>query len=187
MSEGLYIRSFTESDFKKITQLADGRLGKDYLTAKELQTYVKKRNKIGIVALLNDKIVGFALAQLCDTKTLLEEVVDKREWFQETFKQAKYIGLFKTVAVDENYSGRGIGSALISYRMEAMRKKTNHLLVISWVRKQQSIIGHLFEKKGFTLRKQIDNYWKNDSIEKGYNCIVCGEPPCRCSAKVYIL
>ena len=187
MSKDFHIRNFNENDFESIIQIANSRFGNDYIQKQELAHYLKEENKIGVVALINNEIVGFALAQTCDLKTLLDIVLCKQEWFNEHFIKVETIGLLKTIAVDSNYTNQGIGKALTEYRIKELHKQAKSLLAISWRNKNNSANVHILEKIGFTLKLEIENYWGKDSITKGYDCIVCGKPPCNCEALIYTI
>lgn len=185
MSEFVSIRPFTQADFTDIISIANKRFGDDYLSLNELHAYLNNNNKIGIVAFVNNEIVGFALAQICNFDELMKLVLYDQDWFKEEFLDNQTIGILKTIAVDNNFSNQGIGTALTKYRMEILNKKCNIILAISWEHEQDVFNSKLLEKFGLSLKRKIENYWREDSLQKGYNCEICGAPPCRCTALTY--
>jgi ribosomal protein S18 acetylase RimI-like enzyme len=185
MSEYISIRPFTEADFKDIMHIADNRFGNAYLSLNELKTYLNNRNKIGLVALVNTKIAGFAFAQICDFDAAIKLVLCDHEWFQEQFEKAVPIGVLKTIAVHPTYSNKGIGTALTNYRIAMLKKSTNSIFAVSWEQKQNSFNLKILENSGFTRKRRIENYWMEDSQQKGYTCEACGTPPCKCTALIY--
>lgn len=187
MSELASIRPFTKADLSAITAIADDRLGENYLDLNELSTYLKNSNKIGVVALLNGEIAGFALAQMCDQNELLSLVLCEHDWFREQFLNKYPVGVLKTIAVQPQFSNLGIGTALTKYRVDLLKKSTNSILAVSWEHDQSISNKRILEKSGLIFKQRIENYWTKDSILKGYSCKQCGAPPCKCAAMIYMM
>lgn len=70
---------------------------------------------------------------------------------------------------------------------EFKRREIKTVCSIAWKSKYRTNIGGILKRLGFEQILEIQNYWKEDSIEKGYSCPVCGGPPCKCSAVIYNL
>jgi ribosomal protein S18 acetylase RimI-like enzyme len=103
-----------------------------------------------------------------------------------TLKHSKKIGVIKTVAVYKKYQGFGIGNKLsqISYD-ELIDKGVDSLYSIAWRNGEVTNIGGILTNLGFKEHAVIENYWTEDSQEKGYDCPACGEPPCKCTGIIY--
>jgi ribosomal protein S18 acetylase RimI-like enzyme len=186
MPTPIYIRPITEADFSDVLSIANKRLGEDYLNLTDLTVYLNNENKIGLVALVNNEIAGFALAQICNLEETMDLILADRDWFKLQFSNATTIGILKTIAVDIKYSTLGIGTALTEHRIKLLKEKSNLILAFSWEQKQNDTNTKILEKFGLTLKRTIPNYWMEDSLQKGYNCKICGAPPCKCNALIYI-
>jgi GNAT superfamily N-acetyltransferase len=187
MPDSILIRPITEIDFPTILAISNNRFGEDYLDMYELSTYLTHINRISVVALVNDKIAGFALAQVCDQNALMSLVFCEHDWFREQFLNKYPIGILKTIAVDHKFSNLGIGTALTTYRIDILKKSTNSILAVNWEQKEHLENSRLLEKCGLSLQRRIERYWMEDSLAKGYTCVRCGAPPCKCAAMIYTM
>lgn len=186
MSTTTNTRPFTIDDFEDIIRIANKRLGEGYITTDELNAYVSVKDKIGIVATSNSKIVGFALAHICNRTEAILLILKEHDWFAKQFTNKDSIGILKTIAVDSAFSNQGIGTLLTRHRIEIIKKKTTSILAISWEHKKNLANTKMLEHFGLSLKRKIKNYWKKDSLLKTYTCETCGTPPCKCSALIYI-
>ncbi len=187
MSEHVSIRPFTEADFTDIIAIANKRFGNEYLNLNDLQDYMNNGNKIGVVAISNNEIAGFALAQICNFDEAMAIILCEHDWFQEQFANKQSIGVLKMIAVNHKYSNQGIGTSLTKHRIEILKKSTNSIFAVSWEHKQDIQNTKILQKFGLTLKRKIENYWKEDSLDKGYSCEQCVAPPCKCCALIYVM
>ncbi len=155
------IRDLRTGDINEILAIADVQLGEKYITVDDL--YACK----AIVAEDADlqKCVGFCLS---------------------------YIGqngdaYVRTVAVSIDYSGQGIGTALIAKSVECL-KSIGAKKIMSPLWKHDGIVNSdvVFRRNGFLPVRENPDYWYADSLEKGYLCPVCGKG-CHCTCVMYEL
>ncbi len=187
MPDSILIRHIVKTDFPAVLTISNIRLGENYLDLHELSTYLTNSNKIGIVALVNNEIAGFALAQVCDRDAFMSLVLCEHDWFKKQFLNKYPLGILKTIAVDHTFSNLGIGTALTKYRIDILKKSTNSILAVNWEQKEHPENARLLEKCGLSLQRRIEHYWMEDSLAKGYTCVRCGIPPCKCAALIYTM
>ena len=60
-------------------------------------------------------------------------------------------------------------------------------LCLGWTKNHTIPIEKALLNNHFFKETVIQNYWEADSLKKKYNCIVCGKPPCKCDATVYLM
>ena len=155
------IEQAKKGDLPVIIEIANTYLGKDYLTSTLSESLDNKDYLLKVAKLANCKIVGFVLYQ---------------------FKKDELI--IKSIAVNPLFIKKGIATLLITNAVEYIAKMNyKKIKIIAW-KKEQGIIGILSRLK-FQQKEKLSNYWKQDSLEKGYNCPTCGAPPCLCSAIVF--
>ncbi len=91
------------------------------------------------------------------------------------------------MATDAGETGKGIGTELLSTCVTKLRKMGLNVLVMTGWKSEKGVhIGSLAKKLGFEEILEIENFWYEDSKANGYRCPSCGEPPCECSAVVFI-
>ena len=155
------IRPFNACNKTKLRVLTNSIFGKDYFDIAKLDN----PNTICLEAITEvGAFVGFVYGHFTDTSATLE-----------------------TICVDPEYENKGIGYQLGITFLNAL-EKLNIGTVISpaWKDKQVIPADPLLRKLGFFPQKTIKNYWYEDSKQRGYQCLSCGNP-CFCSAVIYEL
>ena len=157
----IVIRDLQPADIDEILAIADVQLGENYITIGDLSrcyTLVAEDDK-------SRKCVGFCLS------------------YVEQDGKA-YV---RTVAVNPDFSGQGIGTALIAKSVEYL-KGIGAKKIMSPLWKHDGIVNSdvIFRRNGFLPVREIPDYWYADSLEKGYSCPVCGKG-CRCTCVMYEL
>lgn len=96
-------------------------------------------------------------------------------------------GLLKSVAVNSDMRGTGIGTEVSRAVVQAMFDMgATSVLAIGWTDDEGCHIQGPLETLGFKARGDITDFWHEDSRIEGNSCPSCGRP-CRCSAKVFVL
>lgn len=155
------IRDLQSADIDEILAIADMQLGENYITVDELS----RCNVIVAEDVELQKCVGFCLS---------------------------YVGqdgeaYVRTVAVSHDFSGRGIGTALVAKSVEYL-KSFGAKKIMSPLWKHDGIVNSdvVFSRNGFVPVCEIPDYWYADSMAKGYSCPVCGKG-CHCICVMYEL
>ena len=180
------IGSITENDIPAVLTIADHELGKDYLTSDLLHDYASAQEKyVFEIAKSGNDIIGFCVS-IVTSKDELKEYIKTKKPIKE-FEFSKKIGLIKTVAVKHSFKGKGVGSKLVSNSLIQLQNKhgIRSFCSIGWKNNNKINIEGVLKRLGFTILKEIPEYWASDSIEKEYTCIVCGDPPCKCPAVIF--
>lgn len=179
------IRKMTVDDVCKVIKIADGELGVGYLGSLDITPDKSEgENYCRLVALSKSKIIGFCLCEYVDIDRLNNKyhIENVPNWI----RKGDMICMIKTVAVDKEWQGRGVAETLLDEVFVKMKEHGIKVMTsIGWVKEGHTNIGHLLEKKGMKSAGIIENYWKEDSINTGFICPVCGEPPCKCSAEIF--
>ena len=82
-----------------------------FLYMKFMIFYVRKLSKIiNLCAKIDEKVVAYATTKFIDLDYLKKIIRDKKLHLDEEFLK---IGYIDSIAVDENYSGYGIGTLLL--------------------------------------------------------------------------
>lgn len=170
-----------KSHIKQLLLLANQALGNNFITKQELATYFNNPKRYLLVAIINNEVVGFITAEICNKTELLNKVLQ----LIDLPKNITNIGWIKQVAVHPNYFRKGIANKLLKTTTTTLNPFCDTQFCISWVKGTVTPMSNLLLKNNFTLHQTIPNYWYNDSLTKQYNCDICGTPPCKCSAELY--
>ncbi len=154
------IRDFNVADTECVVAIADKQLGEGYITADD---FVGKKVIVAEEADENN-VVGFCIAYI------------------DSEDGKAYV---RTVAVAQEYSGLGIGTALVAKAVDYL-KGLGAEQIFSPLWKHDGVVDSdvVFRRNGFVPEREIPDYWLNDSIEKGYSCPVCGKV-CHCVCVMY--
>ncbi len=155
------LRNLQPADTDEVLAIADVQLGESYLVVEDLSAC----NVIVAVDVVLQKCVGFCLSYMGQ-------------------EGDAYV---RTVAVSTDYSGQGIGTALIAKSVDYL-KSIGAKKIMSPLWKHDGIVNSdvVFRRNGFRPVREIPDYWYADSLEKGYSCPVCGKG-CHCTCVMYEL
>ena len=131
-------------------------------------------------------ILGFCIGALYDQEALTDYLNISTAELPEAFKVSDKIGVVRTVAVKEELHGQGIGTELVKKCIEqCVSDNATVLCSVGWKEGGSVNIGGIMNHFGFSEEIEIEEYWYEESIDRGYLCESCGEPPCTCSAVLF--
>jgi GNAT superfamily N-acetyltransferase len=163
--------------------IAEQQLGDSYIHENDFLD----PDAISLCAVHGKNIIGFCIGKILkkDLFTSLYPAVSAS--LSRHFTYIDRLGLVASVATDPAYGGRGIASTLLRACLDEMDSAGLPLAcAIGWKSGESVHVGGILERFSFRPVQEFQDFWKEDSLAKGYRCPVCGEPPCLCSAVVYI-
>ena len=169
--------------FGEILAIAERQLGLGYIT----EDYLSAPDKRGLCAILDGRVVAFCVTKILSGASfalLYPRVADSLAIGTGSTER---LGLVASIATDPMYTGRGIASTLLSACLQYLDDEQISLTcAIGWKSGRIAHIDGMARRLGFEPIKEFPDFWREDSIAKGYGCPVCGDPPCRCSAVIYV-
>lgn len=188
MVNNIIIHDTTENDIPAIANLVDKELGKDYLPEELLSDFAASKDRyVFEVAKIENEIVGFCISIIADRDEVKGYIRAKK--LPNALEYSKKIGIMKTVVVKNSLKGKGVGTSLVQHTLDKLKHlhDVRSFCSIGWKSKEKINIDGVLKRFDFTFYKEIPEYWASDSIEKEYNCVDCGSPPCKCSAVIYTM
>ncbi|MDR0846368.1 MAG: GNAT family N-acetyltransferase [Lactobacillales bacterium] len=173
-----------EAHIPELLKIADAELGENYLAAEYLAKVINDKSKIVLVAIKGVKVSGFGLASILTGPELRAKLLKGSEQLPEF---AGRIGLIDNVAIKEDKKGLGIGSNIVEKLISELKQKgIKEFASVAWVpaNETKSNLGNILEKNGIPFGYNVENYWTDDSLAKGYDCPLCGIH-CACSANIH--
>lgn len=186
-------RLMTSADVPAALSILGHALGARYISREELIDFTKNKEKVAYVALTSAKgsiaaaATGVIPASTDDLLALMPE--DQASKVAELVPELGYnlTGLLKSVAVDSDVRGSGIGTEVSSAVVQAMFDiGATNVVAVGWTDDEGCHIQGPLETLGFKARGDIIDFWHKDSLIQGYSCPSCGRP-CRCSARIFVL
>nr|WP_321406621.1 hypothetical protein [uncultured Carboxylicivirga sp.] len=163
MSEFI-IRDANPNDIPAIKKICDDEFGNGYFNS--FSEYLFTNDSILRVATQQNTIAGFYYSY-SNTKQDLRQ------------------GILKTLAIHIQYRQKGLGINLFEDACIQLKQfKVQTIKTIIWNHNDDQAIIKILDQLDFKLEYEIADYWKEESILKGYICPVCGNP-CNCSASIY--
>jgi GNAT superfamily N-acetyltransferase len=153
---------------EKLISLIDINFGKGYSSA----YFEKGELKSGYVFLSNEEQSAYLI---------FSEAKDQSYLNIET-TNAYVLNL---AVVDKSAQGQGKGSELLKFFLQ--RYSSHDIYIPLWIYDHSDKLMHWFIKHGAELLQSFNEYWKQDSLEKGYECLQCGAPPCLCRMDLYVI
>lgn len=177
------IREVFDAVLPEVLEIANQELGDNYLTADD---FILPAG-IAYYSLTGNTVTGFGFCRIADAAEFLEGHPKLGERLNPAVAATERFGLLSTVAVKDCFQGLGIGTALARTCVQWLAA-TDVPFALMIARKGASgiHIAKVLHKTGFTGQFEIPDYWVEDSVQRGYQCPDCGDPPCHCSAGVYM-
>ena len=174
-----------KSNINQLLFIANQTLGNNFITTTHFEDFITQPHKNCYIAVLNNEILGFITTELCNATQLQESLLKKHEEPLFTNPTAT-IGIIQQVAVNPKHLRKGIATSLLKHAITQLKLNSDSLFCISWKKGAITPMSNLLLKNNFTLYQTIPNYWYTDSLTQLYNCAICGNPPCKCSAEFYV-
>ncbi|MEO7678171.1 MAG: GNAT family N-acetyltransferase, partial [Verrucomicrobiota bacterium] len=138
-----------------------------------------------VLALLDGEIIGVASARRLPPDGSAFYAPFGNEAV-ELFRQHR-VGSLNCASVQETWQGRGIGSELGRRRMAWLEETGCDALVgISWESGLAHTSDRVFLRLGFKPISRVTDFYVGMSLERKFICPVCGPPPCRCAATLFV-
>jgi len=154
--------------------------------------YLLERNLLGpdvysVCGLVNKDVVGFATGSILNRRCLASLHPKVVKATSDGFPRDHSIGVVASVAVRQDCQRRGIGTALVRKIIQYFDDQNiTQAILLGWMAPDGVPIAGIARAMGFAEKAVIPEYWRDDSLSRGYLCPVCGHPPCRCSAALYV-
>jgi ribosomal protein S18 acetylase RimI-like enzyme len=186
-------RPMQPADVPAALSILGHALGARYISREELTDFTQNKDKVAYVALTSPKgsIAAAATGVIpVSTDELLDLMpADQSSRVADLVPELGFnlTGLLKSVAVDSDVRGSGVGTEVSRAVVQAMFDMgATNVVSVGWTDGEGCHIQGPLETLGFKSRGDLDDFWYEDSLREGYSCPTCGRP-CRCSARIFVL
>lgn len=175
------------NDINNIKKLVDVAFGLNYLSLQTITNHINSKDCYSFCLSDNNVFVGFIFLKLHSATSINDCLLNEYEWFLTYFKGYKNIAIVEQIAIVNEYRGKKLSHQLLIKSLDFIEEKCDIVISVCWLKKELTPMARLLKRNNFYPIKTLSNYWKEDSLEKEYNCTICGSPPCKCSAEIYEL
>jgi ribosomal protein S18 acetylase RimI-like enzyme len=177
------ITAISDKQVPALLNIAEKNLGEAYIEVDDL----KNKEGIALAATNSGKLVGFCTGKKVAVSELFKNIPQLAQKKLKQLQVVDEVGMVASIATDSAETGKGIGTKLLSECASQLQNMGLNVLVMTGWKSEKGVhIGSLAKKLGFEEMLEIENFWYEDSKANGYRCPSCGEPPCECSAVVFI-
>lgn len=165
------ISYLSSSQVGSVVAISDDRFGFGYL----LHSDFTSPDAVTLVATVDEAVVGFALFHIIPPSGFPDAL-------SVLYPESHTSVLFKTIAIKTGYEDKGIGNLLFAMVLNIARNQ-GALCCYSymWDKSDNNAIWKLAVNHGFVKVADLPQFWYEESLQKGYQCVVCGNP-CSCNA-----
>lgn len=167
-----------------VLAIADARFGQGFLSRSALLPYLQSETHICQVALYEGQVVGFSLMEMGSPQAIAPRLKGESAWFLQYFNAYSRLAYRSLTAVAQAFEGRGIAHFLVSQGLAFLSDKVEAVICDAW-KSSYTHIGKVLERNGYRVLREVPLYWAAESVEQQYQCAVCGQPPCECTAVFY--
>lgn len=139
---------------------------------------------------VTDETIGLAVVKVFDALdelldyTPLDQKSTVNELISSNFRGGK-IGYLATMAVDPDFRGHGLGRKLTKMCLEQFSDwGVTSIYSFGWTDHEGCHIQNTLESSGFEVLGFLPGYYRQASIDDGFDCPTCGNP-CDCSIKLF--
>lgn len=183
----MLFRKAEHSDLTDIKKLIDEAFGLNYVSSQTISNNLSNPSCYSFCLLDNKIFVGFIFLKLYPVNSINDYILKEQAWFLTHFKDYKEITIIEQLAIVSDYRGKKLSNQLLNEALSYIDKKCDVVISFCWLKQEFTPMVKLLERNNFMPIKTLTNYWKEDSLQKGYDCAICGKPPCKCSAEIYEL
>lgn len=171
-------------DLDEIYTLCNVCLGKNYISKNELINF-PTQPFIALKAVYQNQLAGIAVGRKIawkDFKKILHEHLVETE-INLNINDNKIVGWRKHLCVYPHMRNKGIGK-MLSVRLHQSLIHENITPVFSFIWDYPgNIMANMLSGMGYKTLGKIAYFWKHESLQKNYECPICG-CPCICNAKL---
>jgi hypothetical protein len=183
------IVDISENEINAVHLMCNDELGEDYITETFLTDSITNNHQIVRVAINENKeVIGFSIASIYSENELKKYLNDKRcvELILPDLTNQK-IGITKIVVIKDQYKKNGIGIDLLNDSLLLIEEKKVAIMIgFAWKSKEGVNAKRILEKNGFQELIEVKKFWNDESLKENYSCPDCGNPPCVCSAIIFM-
>ncbi len=107
--------------------------------------------------------------------------------YPPTLANTEPVGVLRGISIHEDATGQGIINETVSHTVDVLQKESCRVqCFLAWRGSGGVQFYDIFKQNGFKLRREFPDYWVEESLRKGYKCPECGNPPCECSALLFV-
>jgi ribosomal protein S18 acetylase RimI-like enzyme len=182
------IENFENCHILDVLKIVGTELGEGFYSKKQFETILNdQHNSICKIACYNNRIVGFSVAIIFENEQLFKITgINKLQLPIEYQNYNLRLGFLKTIAISEFFQKKGIGLLLCIDCIDEFEKRdVTAILGTAWKKGQSIHSEKILTRVGLQIIGEITEFWKHESLLKKYNCSICGEPPCYCTAVIF--
>ena len=180
------VKPMNYTDVGFVKKLADESFGLNYITTEDISAYLTSKNNHAFCLFNKQKFIGFIFFKIFENPTIQDYFLIEKNWFNDYFKASKTLAVITQIALNKKDRKQGLSNLLFNYSIDYVKDKCDGVISICWIKDIENPMQFLLQNNGFYNIKTLKNYWLKDSIEKGYQCDICGNP-CNCTAQVFEL
>lgn len=179
---GFEIDDAKKTDIQYIIDISVELFGENYLNKTTILQWFDNQYNIR-KAVYNSQIVGFYISKTIFSVNDIEEKL--LPVIEKTHKLKLPAAYLKLIGVRKKFQAKGIGKSMLNHFLSIHR--CNYFFTTVWISKNENRLISLLREKLFMCDAEMNHYWHNESIQKQYNCIDCGAPPCMCAMQLFSL
>lgn len=176
----------SSNQINDILELSQVAFGDSYLTYEVLQGFIRNTNCEILLEEEQGKVIGFTIVLVVPKKERTKHLFLSPHWFKKHLNTQSEFGYRKMTVVRKENQKMGIGKSLVYRGDKYLISRCTQILSTVWKNGKERKMKELLTSSGYTELETISNYWAMDSENNNYNCQFCGEPPCSCSAIVFL-
>ena len=178
------IKEFELELVKKAVDLINENLGIGYVDESFIEDKINAPNALIRQATQDNELLGLTLGLLLDKSALKAYTLLENKKLSDLVKKNGVYLYRKLTVVTEESRSQGVAKLLVSKLSERMAPYALNVISTSWYR--NGVPANLQKSLGMKSFGIINDFWKSDSLSRGFICPVCSDPPCNCSAEVFV-
>jgi ribosomal protein S18 acetylase RimI-like enzyme len=161
------IKQAYHGPYTGLLTIAARRFGPGYLSENDM----KSNNWVVHVAVYRRRIVGFVLGGFTDFIAETKDRLSPIPFDIPAAATKKTLGIIKTIAVDSEFEGMGVGDRLFTCMAASLKKRGGELIVVpSWKSNKGVHLQGILKTNGYEPFLTEARFWKSGCDAKDFCC-----------------
>lgn len=184
-------RLMTREDLPRALALLGETLGRRYVTREALLSYLDgSALRFAFVAedVSTSRLVAACTGEVTENGRPWGLTIPLKAAFEQLSQVLEFhtVGIMRTVAVNRQARGRGLGTLMAHTLLEALwNSGATCIVTIGWTDNSGCHLQGIAETLGFLEVARVAEPWKEDSLKNDYECPSCGQP-CLCEGRIFL-
>lgn len=180
------VKSIEESHLEELVHLSNISTGEGYFDKDYFLDYLEAPQKHSLIYSINKTPVGFSLLELVSIDKFFETPSAFNGEMRRSMGDVDSLVVRRATSVHPNHRRKGIANDMVQRSLKIFNEAADAMVSIAWKSTKGVHMRWPLENNNFRPILEMKNFYYELSISRNFICPICGDPPCKCDAILYM-